>query len=119
MKNCIKDSQRLDPSIIERLIDILEVNPYSSLSRNLSDNPNLKNHVTYIRSDVNLDQYVYNIPSIFQVTIIWVESDDSNQLKERDIVAFNKLDRSHIVQYYFGCYNLLQYLLLFLFGEFG
>ena len=64
LENRVNDVERLDPSIISQLMDILRVNPYSNFFRNLSNIPNLENHVIHIRSDVGLDQRVYNTPSV-------------------------------------------------------
>ncbi|KAG7951593.1 hypothetical protein I3843_12G015700 [Carya illinoinensis] len=97
LENRISDSNRMDPSIVTQLIDILRINP----------------------SDVGLDQRVFNAPTSSQVATIWVENDDEDQLRGRDIFVFNHSGGSHIVQYYFGCYDPLQYPLLFPFGDVG
>ncbi|KAG7990160.1 hypothetical protein I3843_02G011400 [Carya illinoinensis] len=87
----------MNPSIIAQLIDILHINPYSLFFRSL---------VIHIRSDVGLDQRVFNVPT-------------SSQLRGRDIYVFSHSGGSHIVQYYFGCYDPLQYPLLFPLGDTG
>ncbi|XP_042941237.1 uncharacterized protein LOC122275954 [Carya illinoinensis] len=117
LENRIHDAERLDPSIIARLMDILEVNPYCRFFRTLSNISSLENHTIRIRSDIDLDQRVYNAPSVSQVAAIWTETDNCTEQKGRDIIVFNKTGGSHIVQYYFGCYDPLQYPLLFPFGD--
>ncbi|KAG7980703.1 hypothetical protein I3843_05G196400 [Carya illinoinensis] len=119
LENRIHDAERLDPSIIARLMDILEVNPYCRFFRTLSNISSLENHTIRIRSDIDLDQRVYNAPSVSQVAAIWTETDNCTEQKGRDIIVFNKAGGSHIVQYYFGCYDSLQYPLLFPFGDSG
>ncbi|XP_035547439.1 uncharacterized protein LOC118348947 [Juglans regia] len=69
-------------------MDILHVNPYSTFFRTLGDLPNLENHKIHIRSDVGLDQRVFNTPSASQVAVIWIEDDDSEHLRGRNIVQF-------------------------------
>ncbi|KAG7994263.1 hypothetical protein I3843_01G050200 [Carya illinoinensis] len=61
----------MNPSIIAQLIDILHINPYSLFFRSLGDLSNLENQVIHIRSDVGLDQRVFNIPTSSQVAAIW------------------------------------------------
>ncbi|KAF5461688.1 hypothetical protein F2P56_017766 [Juglans regia] len=119
LENRISDSNRMDPSIIAQLINILRINPYSIFFRSLGDLPDLENQKIRIRSDAGLDQLVFNAPTSSQVAAIWVENDDGGQLRGRDIFVFNHSGGSHIVQYYFGCYDPLQYPLLFPFGEIG
>ncbi|KAG6679025.1 hypothetical protein I3842_14G110200 [Carya illinoinensis] len=109
----------MNPSIIAQLIDILHINPYSLFFRSLGDLSNLKNQVIHIRSDVGLDQCVFNVPTSSQVAAIWVENEDPDQLRGRDICVFSHSGGSHIVQYYFGCYDPLQYPLLFPLGDTG
>ncbi|KAG6702148.1 hypothetical protein I3842_07G019400 [Carya illinoinensis] len=109
----------MNPSIIAQLIDILRINPYSVFFRSLGDLPNLENQVIHIRSDAGLDQRVFNTPTSSQVAAIWVENEDADQLGGRDICVFSHSGGSHIVQYYFGCYDPLQYPLLFPLGDTG
>ncbi|XP_042961368.1 uncharacterized protein LOC122296047 [Carya illinoinensis] len=119
LENRIHDAERLDPSIIARLMDILEVNPYCRFFRTLNNISSLENHTIRIRSDIDLDQRVYNAPSVSQVAAIWTETDNCTEQKGQDIIIFNQAGGSHIVQYYFGCYDPLQYPLLFPFGDSG
>ena len=73
----------------------------------------------HIRSDVALDQRVYNTPSASQVAAIWVEDDSSRDYSSRDIIVYSHSRISHRVQYYFGSYDPLQYPLLFPYGDTG
>ncbi|KAG7972490.1 hypothetical protein I3843_07G186700 [Carya illinoinensis] len=90
LENRIHDAERLDPSIIARLMDILEANPYCRFFRTLSNMSSLENHTIRIRSDIDLDQRVYNAPSVSQVAAIWTETDNCTEQKGRDIIVFNK-----------------------------
>ncbi|XP_042952259.1 uncharacterized protein LOC122289344 [Carya illinoinensis] len=118
-ENCIVDSTRMDPSIIAQLMDILRVNPYCTFFRSLGDLPSLEYQKIRIRSNPGLDQRVYNAPTSSEVAAIWVEDDTLEQVTPRDIFVYNHVGGSHIVQYYFGCYDPLQYPLLFPFGDIG
>ncbi|XP_042988822.1 uncharacterized protein LOC122316361 [Carya illinoinensis] len=118
-ENRIVDSIRMDPSIIAQLMDLLRVNPYSTFFRSIGDLPNLEYQKICIKSDPGLDQRVFNAPTSSEVAAIWVENDDSEHLTPRDIFIFNHIGGSHLVQYYFGCYDPLQYPLLFPLGDIG
>ncbi|XP_042941189.1 uncharacterized protein LOC122275912 [Carya illinoinensis] len=118
-ENRILDSTRMDPSVIAQLMDILRVNPYSRFFRSLGDLPSLECQKICIRSDPGLDQRVYNAPTSSKVAAIWVEDDTLEQITPRDIFVYNHVGGSHIVQYYYGCYDPLQYPLLFPFGDIG
>ncbi|KAG6645201.1 hypothetical protein CIPAW_08G106200 [Carya illinoinensis] len=118
-ENRILDSTRMDPSVIAQLMDILRVNPYSRFFRSLGDLPSLECQKICIRSDPGLDQRVYNAPTSSEVAAIWVEDDTLDQITPRDIFVYNHVGGSHIVQYYYGCYDPLQYPLLFPFGDIG
>ncbi|KAG7990742.1 hypothetical protein I3843_02G039400 [Carya illinoinensis] len=107
-ENRIVDSIRMDPSIIAQLMDLLRVNPYSTFFRSIGDLPNLEYQKICIKSDPGLDQRVFNAPTSSEVAAIWVENDDSEHLTPRDIFVFNHVGGSHLVQYYFGCYDPLQ-----------
>ncbi|XP_042939420.1 uncharacterized protein LOC122274451 [Carya illinoinensis] len=109
----------MDPSVIAQLMDILRVNPYSRFFRSLGDLPSLECQKICIRSDPGLDQRVYNAPTSSEVAAIWVEDDTLDQITPRDIFVYNHVGGSHIVQYYYGCYDPLQYPLLFPFGDIG
>ncbi|XP_062093997.1 uncharacterized protein LOC133800034 [Humulus lupulus] len=119
LQNQILDSDRMVPSIVAQLIDILQINPYSIFFRSLGDLEDLENQTILIRTDPGLDQRVFNAPTSSQVAAILVENNEGEQLKPRDIFVHNHLGGNHKVQYYFGCYDPLQYPLLFPFGDIG
>ena len=55
----------------------------------LKNIPTLENYKTLIKSNMHLDQRIYNTPSISKVDVIWVEN---NELE--DNFAQNKMERS-------------------------
>ena len=79
----------------------------------------MENHKIKIRCDSGLDQRVYNTPSSSQVVAIWVDDDPSANIRTRDISVYCHSGETHRVQYYFGCYDPLQYPLLFPHGDSG
>lgn len=57
-------SNKMNSCILEKIIVILKVNPYSNFFQALKNVPNLENYKIHIRSNVGLDQRIYNSPSI-------------------------------------------------------
>ncbi|XP_028055550.1 uncharacterized protein LOC114259710 [Camellia sinensis] len=115
----MKSSEKLNPVILERLIKISHLNPYSIFFKRLEHIDPLNSVQIIIRSDVSLDQRVYNQPSTSQVAAIWSENDVLSKEISRDIVVHQISGHSEKVQWYFGCYDPLQYPLLFPYGESG
>ena len=109
----------LNPSIINKLIQILKSNPYCTFFRHLKDIPNLKDHQIVIKSNPDLDQKIYNTPLASQVAAIWLDDNSTSEYTTRDIIVYSYIGFKHKVEYYFGCYDPLQYPLLFPFGEPG
>ena len=48
-----------------------------------------------------------------------VEGNNANLAHERDIIVHTHLGHKHTIKHYYGCYDPLQYLLLFLKGDVG
>ncbi|XP_022887958.1 uncharacterized protein LOC111403621 isoform X1 [Olea europaea var. sylvestris] len=119
VENRMKISENFVESTLIILIEILKVNPYSRFFRSLSNMTNLHDHRIQIRCDPGLDQRVFNTPSVSQVATVWVEDDDNANIRVRDITIYGHSGESHKVHYYYGCYDPLQYPLLFPFGEPG
>nr|GMD91956.1 uncharacterized protein LOC109173038 [Ipomoea batatas] len=119
VENRIKGADRMEASVVENLIDVLGRNPYSQFFRNLKDMSSLDDCNIVIRSNASLDQRVYNMPTSSQVAAIWVDEQDGSGQNNRDIRVLGKTGQSHSVKYYYGCYDPLQYPLLFPHGESG
>ena len=117
MKKIAKAS--LNASIVEKLMRILQGNPYAQILRRLKDEPSIENLQLHIKKDVRLDQRTYNSPAAEQVAAIWIEGNNQNIPLERDIIIHAKSGNKHNVKHYFRCYNPLQYPLLFPKGELG
>lgn len=115
----LQKSDKFSESILRKLIHILKINPYSKFFRSLSNIDDLKTYKIHIRCDPGLDQRVYNTPSASQVAAIWIDDDPSADIRVRDISICYHSGVSHRIHYYFGCYDPLQYPLLFPYGEPG
>ena len=108
----------LNETIVLKLMNILLQNSYAQLFLTLERAP-LDVYEIRIRSDILLDQKVYNYPLIDQVVAIWIEENNSNLAHERDIIVHAQSNDKHRVKHYYGCYNPLQSPLLFPKGDVG
>ena len=119
LENRLRCSNVMSVNILEKLIKILEVNPYVKFFRSLKDISNLEELFIHIKSDTSVDQRVYNAPVASQVAAVWVEDGMNSNGRCREIVVNSHSGYSHKVEYYFGCYDSLQYPLMFPFGDTG
>ena len=72
-------SSKLSARTLRRIVKILESNPYAVFFRSLSNIQNLEVQQIVLKSDIGLDQRVFNLPSASQVTGIWIE--DTNAVE--------------------------------------
>ncbi|XP_016490183.1 uncharacterized protein LOC107809981 isoform X1 [Nicotiana tabacum] len=112
-------SNKINESIVRELIDILRINPYSFFIRSLIDIPELQNFHIGLKCDPGLDQRVYNLPTSSEVAAIWVENNDNSINHAPHIQIYTQSKKTQIVNYYYGCYDALQYPLLFPYGRNG
>lgn len=101
------------------LVGVMEKNSYAQLLRRINDFPSVKDLTLQICKDAGLDQRCYNTPTADQVAAIWVEGNNPNILYDRDIIIHGTNGRQHKIKHYYGCYDALQYPLLFPKGENG
>ncbi|KAL3834092.1 hypothetical protein ACJIZ3_008828 [Penstemon smallii] len=111
-----KDLRR---DVIDLLVQALAGNPYSKFFKRLSSWDDLRDARIVIRTSSDLDQRNRNIPTVDEVAGVWKDGDESTAGSERDIRVYTEAGRSHKVNYYYSCYNPLQYPLLFPYGEPG
>ncbi|KAG5532564.1 hypothetical protein RHGRI_027005 [Rhododendron griersonianum] len=114
--DCLDD---LDRATITQLIDILKPNPYSKFFRSLSTTPNIDSYQIRLRADPIVNDKTFSAPAASQVALIWKDTEDASELRERDILVQKHDGHSVTIKYYYGCYDLLQYPLLFPYGEPG
>lgn len=109
----------MDKAIVAKIMAIMESNPYAVFFRSLRELPSIEDHNIVLRSDPCLDQRVYNLPTTDHVAAIWHQLNDSPSARPHEIRVYTHLDKTHYIQYYYGCYDPLQYPLLFPYGEPG
>lgn len=100
-------------------MEILKINPYSIFLKSLINIPQLCDFYIALKSDGDLDQTIYNLPTASEVAGIWVEQDAQNYILTPHILVYTTSNKSQLVNYYYGCYDPLQYPLLFSYGENG
>ncbi|XP_021719151.1 uncharacterized protein LOC110686855 isoform X2 [Chenopodium quinoa] len=69
--------------------------------------------------DAAKNQRVYNAPTSDEVAVIWPDSVSSSQSSWPHILVTGKSTEIHRIAHYYGCYDPLQYPLLFPRGECG
>ncbi|XP_012829434.1 PREDICTED: uncharacterized protein LOC105950612 [Erythranthe guttata] len=119
LSNEMLEKKEFRRDIMSLLIDALSINSYAVFFKRLSTWENLSDAYIVLRSDSVLDQRTYNLPTVDQVAAVWKDGDRSGTGLERDIRVFTKSGASRIISYYYGCYDTLQYPLLFTRGEPG
>ncbi|KAG5552505.1 hypothetical protein RHGRI_010554 [Rhododendron griersonianum] len=115
-----RDKDKLQSHIISGLINTLGANPYSQFFRSLSGLPNIDECEIILRANPRAEDSTALPPTVSQVAAIWIEDEDATELRERDIIVRKQEDgHSQKISYYYGCYDPLQYPLLFPSGEPG
>ncbi|XP_074299256.1 uncharacterized protein LOC141630318 [Silene latifolia] len=105
--------------IVNTLIQITHNNPYARFFRSLRELPINDNSQIRIHRNTVLDQRVYNAPTSDEVAIIWTDNSSSSESNTPHITVTAKDNQSHRIMHYYGCYDPLQYPLLFPYGECG
>ncbi|KAG5532360.1 hypothetical protein RHGRI_026852 [Rhododendron griersonianum] len=113
---CLKDLNR---DIITELIDVLKPNPYSKIFRSLAMTPNIDSYEIRLKADPIVSDKTFDQPTASQVALIWKDNEDDSELRERNILVEKHDGHSVTIKYYYGCYDPLQYPLLFPYGEPG
>lgn len=119
LRNRMACSDKLNEYTIKRLMEILNINPYSIFLKSLINIPQLFDFYIAFKSDAGLNQRTYNLPTTSEVTTIWVDQDANNYVSAPHIRIYIKSDRSQLVNYYYDCYDPLQYPLLFPYSQNG
>ncbi|XP_074300734.1 uncharacterized protein LOC141632044 [Silene latifolia] len=105
--------------IVNTLIQITTVNPYARFFRSLRELPINENTQIRIHRNPVLDQRVYNAPTSDEVAVIWTDNSSSSESSTPHIIVTAKNNQTHRIMHYYGCYDPLQYPLLFPYGECG
>ncbi|XP_071905593.1 uncharacterized protein [Coffea arabica] len=113
------NSDKLRENTLKLLMRVLSDNPYARFFRSLRDVPNIDSLNIVLNCYPSLDQRIYNLPTASQVAAIWTESEDQTSDRRAHIQVYSRSAGSHRLQHYYGCYDPLQYPLLFPRGECG
>lgn len=119
IENRITSTPRLTKDLIAKCITYLDHNPYARFFRNLRNIQSIEDYTIILKTIPRQDQQVYNKPEVSQVAAIWVEGEQYGEQGKRNIQVRTHSDQSRSVEYYYGCYDPLQYPLMFLLGELG
>ncbi|KAJ9568235.1 hypothetical protein OSB04_004201 [Centaurea solstitialis] len=119
LQNRLTACPRLSEQVIGKCVQYVQQNPYAYFFRNLKDIPNLGDYKIILKTISGQDQRVYNKPEVSQVAAIWVEGENNGEEHQRSIEVKTHSNQSKSIEYYYGCYNALQYPLMFPFGETG
>ncbi|XP_071913897.1 uncharacterized protein [Coffea arabica] len=113
------NSEKLREGTLKLLMRILLNNPYAKFFKSLRDIPNLDSYRIVLNCYPGLDQRVYNLPSTSQVAAIWTEDENETVDRSAHIQVYTHSHTSHRINHYYGCYDPLQYPILFPRGECG
>ncbi|XP_031116894.1 uncharacterized protein LOC116020565 [Ipomoea triloba] len=118
VENRVSKVGHLDEKIVSDLIEVMSHNPYAKFFRSLKDLVHSDEFSISLQSCPSLDQRIYNAPTTSQVAAVWIE-DFEGSGDNRNIRVYAHSGRAQNIQYYYGCYDPLQYPLLFPFGDAG
>ncbi|KAL6585003.1 hypothetical protein OROMI_004292 [Orobanche minor] len=109
----------LDFKILEDIVEMMQLNPYANFFPSLRELTNLQDYNIVLRAYPCLDMRIYSLPTAHQVAAIWNELKDIPANHPHDIRVCTSAGKTHRVHYYYGCYDPLQYPLLFPYVESG
>ncbi|KAK9732852.1 hypothetical protein RND81_04G027000 [Saponaria officinalis] len=112
-------SSEMYPDVLRLLMRLMETNPYARFFRSLRDLDVQEWNRIVIRSDPTHDQHTHNAPTASQVAGIWVEDAPADSPLTQDIVVYARSGASHRILHHYGCYDPLQYPILFSYCETG
>uniref|UniRef100_A0A803MEP6 Helitron helicase-like domain-containing protein n=1 Tax=Chenopodium quinoa TaxID=63459 RepID=A0A803MEP6_CHEQI len=118
-RHCVSIFTDLDPRVIGQLVHLMELNPYAQFFRSLKDVNMVDASHIIIRSDPDQDQRTHNAPTSSQVEASWLEDAGTSAPLQRDIVVHAHSGAHHRILHYYGCYDPLQYAILFPYGQTG
>ncbi|KAH9624793.1 hypothetical protein KSS87_003736 [Heliosperma pusillum] len=111
--------EALRQDVIDILMRVTKCNPYANFFRSLKELDVSENTRIAINKNTAADQRVYNAPLSDEVAVIWPENTSSSRSSSPHIVVSGKDNDSHRIMHFYGCYDPLQYPLLFPYGDCG
>ena len=109
----------LSDHIATKIKQVMESNPYAQIFCQLKNQTSFHYFQHRIAANASLDQWVYNIPSLSQVAAILIDGNNPNIPFDREIIVHENSGYKQGIKHFFGCYDPLQYPLLFPRGEGG
>ena len=110
---------RLSESVKKKLITVLQHNSHARFFRSLCHIPNLDGYKIMLCTLPGLDRRVYNKPTESQVAALWVEGEENGENSHCNIQVYTCGGSPRNIEQYYGCYDPLEYPLMFSFGELG
>ncbi|XP_021776455.1 uncharacterized protein LOC110740285 [Chenopodium quinoa] len=98
---------------------VSELNPYARFFRSLKGIDVSEDTRIILNQHTVRDQRVYNAPTSDEVAVTWPETTSSSESFGPHILVYGKSATSHRIYHHYGCYDPLQYPLLFPYGECG
>lgn len=117
MLNRMASSSNADQSVVQKLMNILKINPYCIFLKSLMQVPKVPNLYIALNCHSTLNQQVYNLPTVSEVAAIWLDQQPNNSSSTPHIQIYPCSNTNQLVNYYYGCYDPLQYPLLFPYGQ--
>ena len=118
-RRCREECLIKDKEVIERLVGILQGNPYSEHLRSMGHVEDVEDYHVALNLDQQLDQRTYNVPLTSEVAAVWIEGSELLGQFKHSVLLQGK-DRSvHGIRSYHACYDALSYPLFFPRGELG
>ncbi|XP_074267322.1 uncharacterized protein LOC141590650 [Silene latifolia] len=113
---CFKE---LNQDVIDILMGITHSNPYARFFRSLQEIDVNEDTQIHIHKNPVRDQRVSNAPTSDEVAVIWSEDTTLGETSGPHILVTGRTQASHRIMHFYGCYDPLQYPLLFQNGECG
>ncbi|KAH9621045.1 hypothetical protein KSS87_018778 [Heliosperma pusillum] len=104
---------KIRQDVIDILMELTILNPYARFFRSLQELDIQEDTQIVLNKSTTKDQRVYNAPTSDKVVVIWTENSTTGETSGPHITVTGKSDESHRIMHYYGCYDPLQYPLLF------
>ncbi|XP_021732628.1 uncharacterized protein LOC110699422 [Chenopodium quinoa] len=105
--------------MIDILMSVSQQNPYAAFFRSLKERDVAEDTRIVLNKNIVYDQRLYNALVVDDVAVIWPDSASSSDTLSPHILVSGKSCESHRIYHNYGCYDPLQYPLLFPRGECG
>ncbi|XP_074305435.1 uncharacterized protein LOC141640600 [Silene latifolia] len=118
-ENRLRLFSNLNEQMVTLLMGIMDANPYGKFFRSLQEIEVTENTRIVLSTDPANDQRVYNAPTSDEVAAVWPDNTAMQGNQSPHIIAYGRGSHNHRIQHFYGCYDPLQYPLLFLKGDSG